>query len=61
MVAELSQALPNIDEVAVLSGHSDEIWNIAWSYDGARLASARKDRAVVIWEIQVRIRMIGST
>ncbi len=37
----------------ILADHSDEIWRIEWSPDGMKLASAGKDRKVVIWQLQV--------
>ena len=43
----------HIDEVAVLSGHSDEVWNLAWSNDGSRLATASKDNTAKIWNTEV--------
>ncbi len=33
----------------VLTGHTDEIWDVAWSPDGARLATASRDRTVRVW------------
>ncbi|NKZ08144.1 AAA family ATPase [Actinomadura latina] len=33
----------------VLRGHTDEIWDVAWSSDGARLATASRDRTVRVW------------
>ncbi|KAJ7578196.1 WD40-repeat-containing domain protein [Mycena floridula] len=36
----------------ILEGHQDEVWSIKWSHDGARLASASKDKSVIIWELQ---------
>ena len=39
----------------VLKAHTDEIWNIRWSHDGRRLASASKDRTAFIWLIGVRL------
>jgi len=36
---------------AILKGHTDEVWNIEWSHDGVFLASASKDRSVIIWRM----------
>ncbi len=35
----------------VLEGHTDEVWDIAFSPDGSRLASAGKDTYAIIWRV----------
>ncbi|KAF9246441.1 WD40 repeat-like protein [Melanogaster broomeanus] len=35
----------------ILDVHTDEVWNVAWSHDGLRLASASKDKTAIIWRI----------
>ncbi|KAH7889566.1 WD40 repeat-like protein [Phlebopus sp. FC_14] len=35
----------------ILDVHTDEVWNLAWSHDGLRLASACKDKSAIIWRI----------
>ena len=35
----------------VLERHTDEVWYVSFSHDGARLASASKDSVVVVWEV----------
>ncbi|KAI6022746.1 WD40 repeat-like protein [Pisolithus marmoratus] len=35
----------------ILHVHTDEVWNVAWSHDGLRLASASKDKTAIIWRI----------
>lgn len=35
----------------ILDGHTDEVWNIEWSHDGTYLASASKDKSVIIWRV----------
>ncbi|KAK4686064.1 WD repeat-containing protein 26, partial [Tremellales sp. Uapishka_1] len=37
----------------VLADHTDEVWRIEWSPDGMMLASAGKDKTVVIWQLVV--------
>jgi WD40 repeat protein len=37
----------------VLAAHTDEVWRIEWSPDGSMLASAGKDKQVVIWLLEV--------
>ncbi|TDD35072.1 hypothetical protein E1287_14965 [Actinomadura sp. KC06] len=33
----------------VLRGHTDEVWDVAWSPDGERVATASRDRTARIW------------
>lgn len=37
----------------VLEEHRDEVWYMAFSHDGTKLASASRDARVIIWDIQV--------
>lgn len=37
----------------VLRDHEDEIWHIAWSRDGKRLASVGRDKKAFVWEMKV--------
>ncbi|KAA1469347.1 WD40 repeat-like protein [Dentipellis sp. KUC8613] len=37
---------------AILEDHTDEVWNLEWSHSGRRLASASKDKTVIIWAVQ---------
>lgn len=37
------------DGPLVLVGHTDEVWDAAWSPDGARLATASRDGTVRVW------------
>ena len=39
----------------ILDAHEDEVWNIKWSHDGAYLASAGKDKSVIIWRRGVSV------
>jgi len=41
-----------LDTVCELDRHTDEVWFIAFSNDGTRLATASKDSVVVIYETQ---------
>ncbi|TFY66673.1 hypothetical protein EVG20_g4410 [Dentipellis fragilis] len=36
---------------AILEVHTDEVWNLEWSHNGRWLASASKDKTVIIWSI----------
>ncbi|KAH8980940.1 WD40-repeat-containing domain protein [Lactarius hatsudake] len=36
---------------AILQVHSDEVWGVEWSHNGKFLASASKDRSVIIWSV----------
>lgn len=41
-----------LDTVCELDRHSDEVWFLSFSNDGTRLATASKDKLVVIYETQ---------
>jgi WD40 repeat protein len=36
---------------AILKGHSDEVWHVAFSNDGTRLASVGQDKEAIIWTV----------
>ena len=38
--------------VGVCEGHSDRVWDVAWSRDGERLVSVSGDRSVRVWRRQ---------
>ena len=38
----------------ILADHTDEVWRIKWSPNGQLLASAGKDKLVVIWQLEPR-------
>ncbi|KAJ4487725.1 WD40-repeat-containing domain protein [Lentinula aciculospora] len=35
----------------VLLGHTDEVWSVEWSHDGAYLASGGQDKTAIIWSM----------
>jgi WD40 repeat protein len=35
----------------ILEGHTDEVWQIQWSHSGTILASASRDKTVILWRI----------
>lgn len=41
-----------LSTVKILTDHSDEVWFVAYSHDGSRLASASKDKTVIIWDVE---------
>jgi len=48
-----SNAFPSAT-IKILSGHTDEVWDIKFSHDGTRLASSSKDSCVIIWDTEAR-------
>jgi WD40 repeat protein len=40
------------ETVHVLTAHSDEVWFLAFSRDGSRLASGAKDGEIILWDMQ---------
>jgi len=41
--------------ITILQVHTDEVWSLEWSHNGKFLASASKDKSVIIWSVGVRI------
>jgi WD40 repeat protein len=39
----------------VLQVHTDEVWSLEWSHSGKFLASASKDKSVIVWSVGVSI------
>ena len=37
----------------ILQVHIDEVWDLEWSHNGKFLASASKDKSVIIWSVAV--------
>ena len=42
----------NVEELAVLKGHSSSVRSVSWSPDGARLATGSGDHTARIWDGQ---------
>jgi WD40 repeat protein len=43
-----------LENTQKLTAHTDEVWNIVWSWDGKMLASAGRDKKAFVWKIGVR-------
>jgi hypothetical protein len=43
----------------ILDEHQDEVWTLAWSHAGDRLATGGKDRRVIVWRINVGNAVFG--
>lgn len=41
----------------VLGGHTDEVWRVEFSHNGAYLATASCDGTVQIWTVKVRLQL----
>lgn len=46
------EILPRVT-TTILQKHIDEVWDLEWSHNGKFLASASKDRTVIIWSVAV--------
>lgn len=47
-----STIFPNVT-LHVLEDHTDEVWFVSFSHNGKYLASASKDKTVIIWDLDV--------
>ncbi|KAG6830752.1 hypothetical protein H0H92_014833 [Tricholoma furcatifolium] len=43
-------AFPRVT-TTILEVHTNEVWNLEWSHDGRQLATAGKDKTVIIWQV----------
>ncbi|KAJ5609540.1 hypothetical protein N7528_010107 [Penicillium herquei] len=50
----------------VIMGHTEQIWSVAWSHDGSRIASASLDNTVIVWnavtgscELKLDLKYVG--
>jgi WD40 repeat protein len=39
----------------ILQVHTDEVWSLEWSHSGKFLASASRDKSVIVWSVGVSI------
>lgn len=49
-------AFPSIT-THILREHTDEVWRLAFSHDGEWLATAGKDRTVIVWRVKANFAM----
>jgi WD repeat-containing protein 26 len=45
----------------ILQVHNDEVWSLEWSHSGKFLASASKDKSVIIWSVGVCVILLLNT
>eukprot|EP01100_Stratorugosa_tubuloviscum_P012611 TRINITY_DN602_c1_g1_i1.p1 TRINITY_DN602_c1_g1~~TRINITY_DN602_c1_g1_i1.p1 ORF type:complete len:328 (-),score=145.27 TRINITY_DN602_c1_g1_i1:18-1001(-) len=43
----------SLEKIATLQGHTDRIWNLAWSPSGSILASCGGDKTIRLWAFEV--------
>ncbi|KAF8268877.1 WD40-repeat-containing domain protein [Lactarius quietus] len=51
------QCMPVTDKfpritTAILQVHTDEVWDLEWSHNGKFLASASRDKSIIIWSVR---------
>ncbi|GAA5867882.1 hypothetical protein JCM1840_003474 [Sporobolomyces johnsonii] len=56
--AEASGAFPDYT-THILREHTDEVWRMAWSHNGEYLATAGKDRSVIIWRVKTGFTVVN--
>ena len=47
--------------LATLAGHSDSVWQVAFSPDGRRLATSSSDGTVGVWDVATGSRLYSLT
>jgi len=42
-----------LQTIKTLSNHTDEVYCVKFSHDGKKMASASKDKSIIIWDVKV--------
>ncbi|MEZ4646747.1 MAG: protein kinase [Chloroflexota bacterium] len=48
-----------LETVGLLQGHEDTVWDLAWSPDGTRLASASWDWTIRVWDVAAQTELFA--
>ena len=59
---EADQAVPGWwarESMAILQGHTDEVWAVTFSLDGTTIASGSFDKTIKLWDAQTEKNIMG--